>query len=99
MLGKSFGQSCPKVYPFSYRDKRSGLPELVSLYCALLEYKGFAEPVVIVIQKKIVLFLKWGRTKPRSPLLRIFWKPFFNINEVLKCGEQEKESINLVRVG
>ena len=35
-----------------------GLPELVPPYCALVEYKGFAELVVIVIPK----FLKWGRT-------------------------------------
>ena len=41
--------SLTEIYPLLYRDIRRGLPGLVPPYCALLEYKGFAELVVMVI--------------------------------------------------
>ena len=43
--------SLTEVNPLSYRDIRRGLPGLVPPYCALVEYEGFRELVVIVIRK------------------------------------------------
>ena len=58
--------SLTEVYPLLYRDIGLGLAGLVPPYCALLEYKVFANQVVIV---QNCTFSKMGPYLPQSPLL------------------------------
>ena len=56
-----------------------GLSGLVPSYCALLDHKGFAELVVIVI-RKIALLLKWDRTSSGLPYIWTNPKCPFTVN-------------------